>query len=118
MVRAHDVHLDKSVPDPIFKSGTDEEIIQAPADVAIAGATFLIPPGVLAWLKVELTEGINETTGDKAVQKFPLDGHKAGHFNVLFGAGDIDLLVRGIEVAANDHLTSFGDPGQIGRAHV
>ena len=53
------------------------------------------------------TEGIHPAQGGYLVQPGPLYRHEARVLDVLFGAGQVYLFVRGVHVAAEDDGLAF-----------
>ena len=89
--------------------GRDEEIVDAPADVPLARAAELQPPGVLArQVGVEVAEGVDITVRDQGIHPRALLGQEAGGVAVLPRPRQVDLTMGGVDIAAEDHRPPLG----------
>lgn len=86
------------------EADVDEEVVDAPADVACAGVGALVPEGVVVWFGVEGSEGVGVAVADEGVDPLSFDGEEAGDFGVGAGSGEVDFLVGGVEVSADDDV--------------
>src|SRR5690606_27393944 len=72
------------------------------ADVLLAHADALAPPGVMALALLEVAEGVDPTRADPTVELLALDGREAARLHVLLGAREVDLLMGRVEVAHDE----------------
>src|SRR5262249_59142782 len=84
-------------------AGRGEDVVDAPADVAGARALALAPPGVVARARLEAAEGVDPARRLPAVELRALLGQEAARGLVLARAREVDLAVRGVEVAQGEH---------------
>jgi len=101
MIRSGDFFLDVSIDEVGFQFGTGDEIIDSPADISGTGFGFHVPPGITVRLRMKMTEGVDITLFvDDVVEPGSFDVHEAGIVAVFPGAGQVDFIVGGIDVAA------------------
>src|SRR3989338_3235559 len=110
VVRAQHVREDAGRADTRAQLLGDEEAVDAPAHVARPRAALQIPPGVVPGLAREEPEGVHVAVGEQAAHPLALHGQEARTGRVLLRAGQIDLLVRRVDVTA-DH-DSLAAPAQ------
>src|SRR5690606_26668305 len=60
--------------------------------------------------RMAYAERIDPARGDPARKLLALFRQKAARFGVVFRAGEIDLLVRRVEVADHEHLAALSQP--------
>ena len=63
------VRQDKSIGNPGRQILADIEVVDAPPDIAFAGAGLHVPPGILAGFRMEQAQGIHKTTCQESVEK-------------------------------------------------
>ena len=102
MVAAEDVAADAGVANVGGDCVAYQEVVDAPADIALARAAAQTPPGVVPAFLLELAEGVKETGGDEVAKALALLRRKARAFGVGLGPREVDFLMRGVEVAAGD----------------
>jgi hypothetical protein len=81
----------------------DEEVVDAPADVPGARAALQIPPRIVPGLAREEAKRVVVALGDEPAHPGALALHEAGRPLVFLRAGEVDLGVGGIDVAADNH---------------
>ena len=107
MIRSIDIGVDVGGDDAIGQVRCGEEVVNPPANVALAGVAPVCPPTVGAFLiRVEMTEGIDVSLLDDLVDPGAFDGQEAGGVLVLLGAGEVDLAMSSIHIPAKDDLLS------------
>lgn len=101
--------------DDVGQSGWGgEDVVDSPADVSFACTRAIGPPGVAFAFGVKLAKGVRPTVVDPLVECEAFFGEEAAGFLVLFGAGEVDLFMCGVEVAHNeDFLTFLGPSGEL-----
>src|SRR3954469_22298213 len=86
-------------------AGGGHLVIDAPAYVLLPGLAAVRPPGVVAGVRVELAEHIDEADLVEHVREpGALFRREAGVLPVGAPVGEVDLLVRDVPVAAQDDL--------------
>src|SRR5438477_5085693 len=103
MIGAEDFLADESAFQPRTQGGADEEIIDAPADVPGARVQKWRPPGEMAAVFLELTEGVAKARLHQRAEAGPFLGREPVVFYVGLRVGEVDFSVRHIEVAAENH---------------
>src|SRR3990172_6502548 len=96
--------MDGHVPDERDEGGGDEEVIQSPTDIVVAGIHQGGPPGVFDPLRVKGAVDINQTVGEIGIDPGALLGEKAGGVFVCLGVSQINLLVRRVEITTDDQV--------------
>lgn len=85
----------------------DEKIVDAPADIPLARAGALAPPRIFHLVGMQFAEGVEPIFRDQFVEPLSFHWQKSGNFFVRFRAGEVDVAVRGIHIAAkNDGFRS------------
>lgn len=103
MVGTHDFGLDEGAPDAGHEVLGDEDVVDAPADVARATVAPRVPVGVgVALFGVEGAEGIDVAAFDDAGDPGAFFGEEPSAFEGLLGAGNVELGVGDVEVAHED----------------
>lgn len=109
MIGAGDVRKDGSVFHPTEKLAGDAEVVDPPPDVVGACIGAVAPPGVgFSFVRVEMTEGIVIAAVQKLGECGTLLIRESGVLAVSLRSGEIDLVVRDIEVAAENHRLACG----------
>src|SRR5512134_349651 len=103
MVRAQDVGPDARRPHPRAELVGHEEVVDAPADVALAGPALHVPPGVVPGLAREEPEGVVIAARHQPAHPGALLGEKARGLLILPRASKVDLGVGGVDVTADHH---------------
>lgn len=83
-----------------------EDVVDAPADVLRADSHALAPPGVVPRPRLEAPEGVDPAGLHPAVELGALLGEEAAGLPVLAWAREVDLAVRGVEVAEREHAAT------------
>ena len=87
----------------------DELIVDSPAEIALEGLRPVRPPGILLGLVIDRTERIDPTDPvDNGIEPGAFIWQKAGRTRIRFGVENVDLVVRDIEVAAENDRTTLG----------
>jgi hypothetical protein len=102
MVRAQDVGQDGRRLDPAFEVVGNEEVVDAPADIARPRPALHVPPGIVPRLGDKDPEGVVIAVGDELGDPLTLDGPEARRVLVFLGPGDVDLRMRRVDIAARD----------------
>src|SRR6266436_5374796 len=102
VIRAQDPGQDARARDPAAQLVGDEEVVDAPAHVPRPRSRLQIPPGVVPRVRHEEAEGVVVARRDEAGHPLALGGQEARRRLVLPRAGEVELGVRGVHVAA-DH---------------
>src|SRR3990172_2081147 len=118
VVRAQHVWEDGRRAHAVAQLLGDEEVVDAPAHVARPRAALQIPPGVVPGLAREEPEGVQVAVGEQAAHPLALHGQETRSLRVVLRAGQIDLLVRRVDVAAqHDPLPAppqrLGEPQEL-----
>ena len=86
---------------------TGELIINAPTDVVFIRTATVTPPRILLRFRVQPSIGVAQGAFiQKLAQPRALFGQKAGVFQIAFPVFQVKLVMRDINVAANDDFTS------------
>src|SRR5690606_9817210 len=108
------MRLDPGAAQARTQRGGRKEIVDTPADAALAGRSPEAPPGVVAGAFFELAKRVDEARRHILVEVGALLGTEAGTADVLLGPGDVDLLVGDVEIAADHHGLGGFQPAQVG----
>src|SRR6266436_897216 len=100
VIRAQDPGQDARARDPAAQLVGDEEVVDAPAHVPRPRSRLQIPPGVVPRVRHEEAEGVVVARRDEAGDPLALGGQEPRGPLVLPRAGEIELGVRGVHVAA------------------
>lgn len=84
------------------EAGGGEEVVDAPAGVAFAGAHAVGPPGVDDVVGMEAAEGVDEATGEEVGEVLALLVGEAGAVVVGLWVLEVDFLMGDVEVAADE----------------
>ncbi len=103
VVRSRHFGPDERALEPGAKPLRDQEIVDPPPHVALAHAGLRAPPGVPAAAGLELAEGVEEAGLHEGAEAGPLLGREAVVPDVGFRAGEIELRMGDVEIAADDH---------------
>lgn len=79
----------------------NEEIVNAPADVVLAGVAPVRPPGIALGVGMEAAESVDESSLEQIINSLPFFGGEASVVGVLFGAGEVDFGMGGVKIAAD-----------------
>lgn len=102
MVGAHDVGKDESVFQRWAQSWSDPEVVDAPANIAVACAREVVPVGVVVGLvRMELTKCIKPSIGAHRVEHRTFFRKKSGVGFVFFGTRQINGMVCDVVVATD-----------------
>ena len=102
VIRAQDPGQDARARDPAAQLVGHEEVVDAPAHVPGPRPRLQVPPRVVAGVRDEEPEGVVVAGRDEAGDPLALGGQEARRPLVLPRAGEIELGVGGVHVAA-DH---------------
>src|SRR5690606_26929777 len=103
VVGAPHVGVDRGVLEVVGGARAQEREVDAPADVLLAHAEALAPPGVvLRHVPSHRAEAVDPPARQPARELLALLGEKAAGLPVLLRAREIDLARRGVEVAHHD----------------
>lgn len=102
VVAAVDVVEDEGVLESGSEFWGDEDVVNAPADVAFACAGQKAPPGVVAGAFFEFAEGVDESGAQVGVEAGAFLGCEAVVVAVGGGVGEVQFGVGDVEVAAED----------------
>lgn len=80
----------------------NEEIVNAPADVALAGFCPMRPPSVTLESGIEITEGVDEAGGEEIFDSLTFLFGESGVMLVVFRAGKVERGVGDVEIATNN----------------
>src|SRR5690242_21834500 len=101
VIRAQDPGQDARARDPAAQLVGHEEVVDAPAHVPGPRARLQVPPRVVAGVRDEEPEGVVVAGRDEAGDPLALGGQEARRPLVLPRAGQIELGVGGVHVAAD-----------------
>ena len=86
----------------------DEEIVYAPADIAVASAGLHIPVRIRIFLcRMEMPEYVYVAVRDDFIHPCAFHRKESGILFILFRPGKIDSFMRRIDIAAEDYLVLF-----------
>ncbi len=80
----------------------DEEVVDTPADVALAGLCPMRPPSVTLEGRVKIAEGVDEAGGEEIFDSLAFLFGESGVMLVVFRAGEVERGVGDVEIAANN----------------
>ena len=103
MVAAHDRGVDIGGDDARHETLRDQEVVDAPAHVSLAGLGEVGPPGVKAVALVKESKGVDEPRVEVVLKPLSLLGGVAGLADVGLGIRQVIGGVRDVEVAAEHH---------------
>ncbi len=108
MIRPHHIGVDVGGFYVFLDRLAHEEVIDAPADVAFAGAAPVAPPGVeLGRVWIEDAEGVDKASVEEVLEAFTFFVGKAFFAFVWFWPREVELGVSHIQVPAEDHRLSL-----------
>ena len=102
MVGAEDIGMDSGIDQAFAQTIGNDEIVDAPAGILLAGLKTIRPPGILHLVGIFKAEGVGEAIGQQLAELGALLVGKARIMAVGLGILDIDLLVGHVQVAAED----------------
>ncbi len=102
MIAAHDVGENRGAFEAQAQRLRDEEVIQPPPDVPLAGRSHRTPPGVMLRAFLELTERIHKTRRHKRIEARPFFRGETVVLHVGFGIRKVDLRMCDVQVPAPD----------------
>ena len=102
MVGAEEGFVDFGGLEIFFEGLTDEEVVDAPADVVFAGVAPVAPPGVTLFFGMQEAEGVEEAGVDEVRNSLSFFVGEAGGVVVGFRAGEVDFFVGGVKIATDD----------------
>jgi len=109
MIATHDLRQNESVTDPVQGLAGDKEVIDPPADVARPGIGRHRPPRILFWqVWMKVSERINITCFHDPINPGSFFGQKAGGVLVCPGMGQVDFLVRRVDITAENDCLALG----------
>lgn len=112
VVRTHDIRADEGALEVRDEVWRDPHVVDAPANVASPAFAPGFPVGVrISSIGVHGTEAIDIAGGGEAFQPGTFLGEKAGAFDSLSRAGDIDVQPCDVEVAHEDDLATSSAKG-------
>src|ERR1035437_7467601 len=100
VIAAHDVHVNLGRGDTRDEGSRDEEIVNAPSDVARTGVGEIRPPRVVTIAFVKKAERVDESGVDEVMEALALLGRETLFAHV--GIGQIVGSVRDVQVATED----------------
>src|SRR2546421_4547402 len=103
MVGAEHVAANKSALETRAQGGRDEEVINTPADIALANAGHRAPPGIVSAAFLEFAEGIEKTRFDERAESSAFFECEAMAASIGSWIGQIELSVCHVKIAAEDH---------------
>ena len=104
VVAAEDIGKDPGFTDLAPQTVGNKKIVDAPSRVGVSGVEPIAPPGIgvlLVW--IEEAEGVDKTRLQKFVEFPAFFIRKACVAPVCGGMLQVDLVVRHVHVAADDH---------------
>ena len=102
MVGAEDIGMDSGIDQAFAQTIGNDEIVDAPAGILLAGLKTIRPPGILHLVGIFKAEGVGEAIGQQLAELGALLVGEARIMAVGFRILDIDLLVGHVQVAAED----------------
>src|SRR5436190_5905933 len=99
------LEVDVLAPGERRDAGRREVVVEPPADVLRPRLAAVAPPGVLLGMRVERAEDVDEAELlEQARHPGALLGQEAAVLAVALPVPEVDLLVRDVDVADDDHL--------------
>ena len=103
MITAHNLVHDGYIPDLVTTRFRNKEIVNAPPRVPFAGLEHIGPPGIGPFpIRIEHTEGVNESPGKERIKLLPLLVRKAGIVMIGIRVLEVDGFMGHIHVPADD----------------
>ena len=106
MIAAQRVRADERGTQLRAQRGTDEKVIDAPADIARAHTGHRTPPRVMATAFLELTKRIYESGAHDGIKPGAFLGREAVVPRVGFWVRQIQFGVRHVQVTTENHRLS------------
>src|ERR1017187_1760669 len=103
MIAAHHFGADEGAFETWTQRGTDEEIVNAPANVPRTRAGHRTPPGVMSPALFKFAERVHETRLDERPETGAFLRRETVVVNVGLRVGEVNFRVRHIEVAAENY---------------
>lgn len=108
MVGAHDVGEHGGFLDAGLETFGDEEVVDTPADVTLAGECLVGPPAVsFLFVGIEHSEGVGKSCLREMIHINSFLGKETRNFGVGLRVAKVDLLMRGVYVAAADDFLAL-----------
>ena len=107
MVRAEDFGKDIGFFEPGPERRRNAKIIDPPPDIPLPAIVELAPPGVMPFVFMKLTEGVDETAFNNMIEAGPFFVREPVALVIRVRMRQIDFGVRDIEVAAKNHRFLF-----------
>ena len=85
----------------------DIEVVDAPACVVLSGIEPIRPPRIFLFFWVQVAKGVHIAHGEDLIEPLSLHGKKPGALLIGFGVFQINLVVGGVDVAADDDRATF-----------
>src|SRR5688572_2505818 len=103
MVGPEHVALDERAAHELHRRRRREHVVDPPADVLRAHAEALAPPRIMRAGRLERAERVDPARADPAVELGALLGQEAAVLHVLLRPREIELAMRGVEIAHHEH---------------
>jgi len=113
MIRTEDVRTNEGVAKTRAQRGGEKKVIDAPADVAGAGAGHGAPPGVMSAFGLKFPEGIDEAGFEEGAKARAFLRRESVIAHIGLGIGQIKLGVGHVQVAAKDDRLGPLQPAQV-----
>src|ERR1022692_2516289 len=102
VITAHDVRVNFGGNDALDEAWRDEEIVDAPSDVARASVGEIGPPGVVTVALMEDSKSVDKACVHEVLEAIAFLAGVTGLAHVRFGIGQILGRVRHVQVATED----------------
>src|SRR5205085_367151 len=102
MVGTGNVATDEGALEPRTQGRGNQDVIDAPSDVARPGIAHRAPPGVMPAALFKFAEGVEESCFDKGAEPGPFFEGKSVRALIGLGIGQVDFGVGHVQVAAKD----------------
>src|SRR5690606_13695551 len=103
MIAAHHVRVDLGFLHFLPERLGNQYVVDSPSDVAGAGVRELVPPGVVTGALLEEAKRIDEARIEEVLKSFALFVREPLLASIRFRVRKIELGVRDVEIAAEDH---------------
>lgn len=113
VVGAEDLGVDLGGCDLVPEGVGDEEVVQPPTDVLLAGVESVRPPGIFHLVRVLEPPGVSETRVQKPGELAALLIGEPGVAAVRVRILDVYLIVGHVHVTADHHTLPCGEAGKI-----
>lgn len=84
-----------------FERARQEEVVDTPTDVVFSSFTPMRPPSIALGPGMERAEAIQEAGLQEVSDSLSFFVRKAGGVMIGLWAGEVDFLMRGVEIAAS-----------------